>query len=244
VRNLNLKEDALLVVSSFDRPNIFLASEAQAPMSELIKLLQKDQPTLIYSNTQKEVQSLCDCIRRERKEFSVDFYHAGRSDAERESVQRRFQEDQLDIVCATVAFGMGIDKPNIRCVYHWGSPKSMETYYQQAGRAGRDGKQSKCVCFFNASSASLQSFYLAKDASTNQQREHTAAMLSTVKQYCQTDSCRRKFICNYFGEDVPDKCSNCDICTSSPAPKADFGADICSLVQVLVEINEKVLPLC
>ncbi len=211
-KQLNLN-NATLHLSSFDRPNLSL--EVRPGIDRVKKILQfvDDHPNdsgIIYCLSRKTTESLAEKL--EGAGFKAKAYHAGLSHDIREQVQNEFINDQLQIVCATVAFGMGIDKSNVRWVIHYNLPKNIEGYYQEIGRAGRDGVASKTILFHSyADVVQLQQF-----ATNSGNTEVQLAKLDRMQQYADALSCRRKVLLSYFGE-IPEKdCGNCDVCKHPP----------------------------
>ncbi|MBP9110224.1 MAG: DNA helicase RecQ [Pyrinomonadaceae bacterium] len=207
-------EHAGLFISSFNRPNIFYAVEPKRnSYSQLLDYLEKrkDESGIIYCLSRASVDSLAADLRDEG--FSALAYHAGLDKATREKHQESFLKDETKIVVATIAFGMGIDKSNVRFVVHMDLPKNVESYYQETGRAGRDGLASDALLFFSWADV----LKLKKFAEVEGNREQTEIMLKKLDQMGQFGdlrSCRRKFLLKYFSEDLEENCGNCDNCTT------------------------------
>ncbi|MGB1004704.1 MAG: RecQ family ATP-dependent DNA helicase, partial [Salibacteraceae bacterium] len=200
-------------VASFDRPNIGL---------EVRPGLDRMQQIVRFINQNREESGIVYCLSRKATEqvakrlkdsgFDAVAYHAGLDHDERSSVQEAFVYDRTKIVCATVAFGMGIDKSNVRWVIHYNMPKNIEGYYQEIGRAGRDGLDSKAILFHSyADVIQLRKFV---DGTSNE--EVQLAKLERMKQFAEATSCRRKILLSYFGESRADNCGNCDVCKNPP----------------------------
>lgn len=199
VRNLKLKKPAVLV-SSFNRSNIFLNVQPRTDgLGQIVEFLQehKEQSGIIYCLSRKEVDSITEELQA--RGFSAMSYHAGLSDAERADHQNKFIKSQVDVIVATVAFGMGINKPDVRFVIHYALPKSIEEYYQEIGRAGRDGLASEALLLYSAGDIHRIRFFF-KDKSDDESFK-AEKLLQAMIDYAQCRTCRRKFLLNYFGEE-------------------------------------------
>lgn len=209
-------------VDSFDRNNLFLSIQSKNdPVRQTISFLNRftNQSGIIYCFSRKQVESLSDKLQDEG--FSVRPYHAGLSDAERKENQELFIRDDVQIIVATIAFGMGIDKPNVRFVIHFDLPKNVEGYYQEIGRAGRDGLRSECLLLFSFGDIQkIRHFIKQKEEPEKRVAEiHLQAML----HYCETDECRRVPLLTYFGEKYRKKeCGMCDNCISEKEAPTDI----------------------
>ena len=199
VRNLKLKKPAVLV-SSFNRSNIFLNVQPRTDgLGQIVEFLQehKEQSGIIYCLSRKEVDSITQELQE--RGFSAMSYHAGLSDEERADHQNKFIKSQVDVIVATVAFGMGINKPDVRFVIHYSLPKSIEEYYQEIGRAGRDGLSSEALLLYSAGDIHRIRFFF-KDKSDDESFK-AEKLLQSMIDYAQCRTCRRKFLLNYFGEE-------------------------------------------
>lgn len=200
-------------ISSFDRPNLSLTVLPGRNRFRVILdfvRLRPNQSGIIYCLSRKGTEDLAKKLRDNG--VPAAHYHAGLSPAQRSEVQEKFIEDDVPIICATIAFGMGIDKSNIRWVIHYNLPKNIEGYYQEIGRAGRDGLKSDTVLFYSFSDVMrLRSFI--EDSG---QPELQLAKLERMQQYADAQMCRRKLLLNYFGETMASDCGNCDVCQSPP----------------------------
>ncbi|KAH9620539.1 hypothetical protein KSS87_012645 [Heliosperma pusillum] len=220
VRSLNLK-DPYIAVGSFDRKNIFYgvksisrdSSFLNELVQEVIKSVASGGSTIIYCLTVKDVEQIHQLLQS--AEVKAGMYHGQMNNRTREETHKLFIRDELCVVVATIAFGMGIDKPNIRRVIHYGCPKSLETYYQESGRCGRDGLASVCWLYFTRSDFAKSDFY-CNGLQTENQRKAVVESLKAAQQYCFLTTCRRKFVLEHFGEKVPtETCGNCDNCTTT-----------------------------
>ena len=202
-------------VASFDRPNLSLEVRAGQKRLEQIILFIKKRPNqsgIIYCLSRKSTENLADKLQM--KGLLAKAYHAGLSASERSKVQEDFINDRTEIVCATVAFGMGIDKSNVRWVIHYNLPKNIESFYQEIGRAGRDGTTANTLLFYSFADVMQMREILTKNESD--QVPLKLAKLERMQQYAESQSCRRKILLNYFSEPFEKDCGNCDICKSPP----------------------------
>lgn len=203
-----------IYITGFDRKNLlFTVIRGENKQDFTLKYIDanKSQSGIIYAATRKEVDNLHALL--ERKGYSVGKYHAGLTDLERQRYQEAFIYDDISIIVATNAFGMGIDKSNVRYVIHYNMPKSMEAYYQEAGRAGRDGENSECILLFGAQDPLLQRYLIEQTTGDSERKAHEISKLQTMVDYCHTPECLRKFILTYFGETkFETECGNCSNC--------------------------------
>jgi ATP-dependent DNA helicase RecQ len=205
-------EDARVFVSSFNRENIrYTVRPKQRSYEHLVEYLRQhpSDSGIVYALSRKSVDALAEHLQREG--FAARPYHAGLSADIRERHQEQFQKDEVTIIVATIAFGMGINKSNVRFVVHMDLPKNIESYYQETGRAGRDGLPSEAVLFYSAGDVAR----LKRFVSVEGNPEQTAILLRKLSQmadFCEIRSCRRQYLLRYFGEEAPDACGNCDVC--------------------------------
>ncbi|MBO8170260.1 MAG: DNA helicase RecQ [Bacillaceae bacterium] len=215
IRLLGLKDPALHM-TGFDRPNLnFSVLRGVNRESYVSRYIRKhaDQAGIIYTATRRETESLFEKLTKEG--FSAGKYHAGMSDRERERMQQAFLQDDIRVMVATNAFGMGIDKSNVRYVVHWNLPKNMESYYQEAGRAGRDGEPGVCILFFQPQDIITQKYLIENSVSSPDRQAIELKKLRKMVDYCHTRHCLRQFILRYFGQaDAADSCDNCGNCNN------------------------------
>lgn len=215
VQQLNLQQ-ARIHLGGFDRPNIFYRVEdKQSAFKQLVAFLQQrpQESGIIYALSRKRVESLAQKLLDAG--FSARAYHAGMANAERRQVQQEFIRDQLSIVVATVAFGMGIDKPNVRFVVHYDMPKNIEGYYQETGRAGRDGLPAEALMLFSMQDVAAARQFV-EQVEDDEQRRLESYKLNSMVSLAAAQQCRRNVLLDYFGEPQSQPCGHCDICLNPP----------------------------
>ena len=205
--------DAEQFVSSFDRPNLSLTV---LPGRDRFKVIDEfirgkgNQSGIIYCLSRKGCESMAEKLRKNG--HNAGFYHAGMTAESRSRVQEDFITDNIPIICATIAFGMGIDKSNVRWVIHYNMPKNIEGYYQEIGRAGRDGVKSDTILFHSFADVKMLRDFIEK----GENKEVQLKKLDRMLQYTDALSCRRKVLLSYFGEHISEDCGNCDVCKNPP----------------------------
>lgn len=237
-KQLNLV-DPCIFISSFDRPNLSLEVRRGYRMREkhlaILNFISRrpDQSGIIYCMSRKNTETVAAMLQEH--DINVAVYHAGLSTEERARTQEAFLNDHVQIVCATVAFGMGINKSNVRFVIHYNLPKSIECFYQEIGRAGRDGMPSDTLLFYSFGDLAQ----LTRFASDSGQKRMNLERLQRMQEYAEASVCRRRILLNYFGEQTDCDCGNCDVCKHPPL-RFDGTVLVQKALSALVRTDQKI----
>jgi ATP-dependent DNA helicase RecQ len=226
-------------LASFDRPNLSLAvrtgKKEKEKLNEILDFIEKrkNESGIIYCLSRNS----CEKVAKSLKDSGINasYYHAGMAADKRSKIQDDFINDRIPIICATIAFGMGIDKSNVRFVIHFNLPKNMEGYYQEIGRAGRDGLPSDTLLYYSLSDVVQLSSFAAQSG----QKELSQEKLNRIQQYAEAGICRRKILLSYFGEFLEDDCKNCDVC-HNPRKKFDGTVIAQKAISALYRLEQKV----
>lgn len=239
LKNLDMK-DPNVFIASFNRPNLYYEvrpkAKREATLKQIVKFIKghSGKSGIIYVLSRKSTEEIAEFLTVNG--ISAAAYHAGLDSATRSQRQDQFLMEEVDVIVATIAFGMGIDKPDVRFVIHYNIPKSLENYYQETGRAGRDGLEGKCIAFYNYNDiVKLEKFMRDKSQS---EREMGGHLLMETTAYAETSVCRRKFLIHYFGEKYEkDNCGNCDNCLH-PKETLEGKDEIILLLETVEAIHE------
>ncbi|MBK7936068.1 MAG: DNA helicase RecQ [Lewinellaceae bacterium] len=244
LKNLDMTSEHTYI-SSFNRDNLFYEIRPKVKKDQTIKqIIQlikeefRNESGIIYVQNRKTAEDLAEILAV--NDIKAGPYHAGLDPKTRANTQDAFLMEDIDVICATIAFGMGIDKPDVRFVIHYDMPKSIENYYQETGRAGRDGLAGKCVAFYNYQDIlRLEKFLRDKPVA---EREMGAQLMQEVVAYAETASCRRRFLLHYFGEEYQEEdchkmCDNC----KNPKEKIEVQQDIVHVINCILDLNENYL---
>ncbi|TVU07980.1 hypothetical protein EJB05_41362, partial [Eragrostis curvula] len=230
-------------IGTFDRPNLFygvkLCDRSDSFTSELAKDIQKKctdgESTIIYCTTIKDTEQIFEALSSNGIKCGV--YHGQMDAKSREKSHKSFIRDEFHVMVATIAFGMGIDKPDIRCVIHYGCPKSLESYYQESGRCGRDGLPLVCWSYYNRADFTKGDFY-CQDTKSAEQRTQIIKSYVAAQNYCTLTTCRRRHLLDYFGEELDYDCGNCDNCNDVKKER-DYGEEALMLMECICACGGK-----
>ena len=244
VKNLCMR-DPQIFISSFNRDNLFYdvrpKTKKDVTIKQIIQVIKEEfrnESGIIYVQNRKTAEDIAEMLLV--NDIKAAPYHAGLDPKTRAQTQDNFLMEEIDVICATIAFGMGIDKPDVRFVIHYDIPKSIENYYQETGRAGRDGLAGKCIAFYNYNDIlRLEKFLRDKPVS---EREMGAQLMQEVIAYAETSSCRRRFLLHYFGESFPvEQCGKmCDNCRT-PKEVVEVQNEVTDIIKSVLELNENYL---